>query len=47
MAPQREVIRACLKVCIFNEEQTVMALDMVDDRNQTSHTYNEGLAEGI
>ncbi len=41
------VIRACMKTGVFNEEQTAMALDMVDDRNQTSHTYNEDLAEKI
>ena len=41
------VIRACMKTGVFNEEQTAMALDMVDDGNQTSHTYNEDLAEKI
>ena len=41
------VIRGFLQVGLFTEEQTVLALAMVDDRNLTSHTYNEGLAEQI
>ena len=47
IASPKGVIRACMQTGIFNEEQTVLALDMVDDRNQTSHTYNEDLAEKI
>ena len=41
------VIRGFLQVGLFTEDQTTMALSMVDDRNLTSHTYNEGLAEQI
>lgn len=41
------VIRGFFQVGLFTEEQTVLALAMVDDRNLTSHTYNEGLAEQI
>ena len=41
------VIRGFLQVGLFTEEQTVLALSMVDERNLTSHTYNEGLAEQI
>jgi len=41
------VIRGFLQVGLFTEEQTAFALAMVDDRNLTSHTYNEGLAEQI
>lgn len=41
------VIRGFLQVGLFTEDQTVLALSMVDDRNLTSHTYNEGLAEQI
>lgn len=41
------VIRGFLQVGLFTEEQTALALAMVDDRNLTSHTYNEGLAEQI
>lgn len=41
------VIRYCLQADILNEEQTSLALQMVDDRNLTSHTYHEGLAKSI
>ena len=41
------VIRGFFQVGLFTEEQTALALAMVDDRNLTSHTYNEGLAEQI
>jgi nucleotidyltransferase substrate binding protein (TIGR01987 family) len=43
--------KACLReaknVGLLNEEETVVALDMVDDRNLTSHTYHEEIAEKI
>ena len=41
------VVRGFFQVGLFTEEQTALALAMVDDRNLTSHTYNEGLAEQI
>jgi len=41
------VIRGFLQVGLFTEDQTALALSMVDDRNLTSHTYNEGLAKQI
>jgi len=41
------VIRGFFQVGLFTEEQTNLALAMVDDRNLTSHTYNEGLAQRI
>ena len=47
IASPKGVIRACMKTGVFDDEQTATALDMVDDRNQTSHTYNEDLAEKI
>jgi nucleotidyltransferase substrate binding protein (TIGR01987 family) len=40
----KSVIRSCRVVSILTEEQTVTALEMVDDRNLTIHTYNEKLA---
>lgn len=40
-------IRSCREVGMFTDEQTVTALEMVDDRNLTVHTYNEKLAEEI
>ena len=41
------VIRGFLQVGLFTEDQTALGLSMVDDRNLTSHTYNEGLAGQI
>lgn len=41
------VIRGFFQVGLLTENQTALALSMVDDRNLTSHTYNEGLAEQI
>jgi nucleotidyltransferase substrate binding protein (TIGR01987 family) len=41
------VIRSSLAVALLNEEEATLALEMVDDRNQTVHTYNEALAEKI
>ena len=41
------VIRGFLQIGLFTEEQTALALSMADDRNLTSHTYNEGLADQI
>ena len=32
---------------LVDEDETVQALDMVDDRNLTSHTYHEGVAQNI
>jgi uncharacterized protein YutE (UPF0331/DUF86 family) len=41
------VIRSCREVGIFTQDQTITALEMVDDRNLTVHTYNERLAVEI
>lgn len=41
------VIRACLQTNLLNDAQTNHALAMTDDRNLTSHTYNESLAKQI
>ena len=43
----KSVIRGFLQVGMLTEDQTAVALDMVDDRNLTSHAYNEDLAEQI
>lgn len=40
-------IRGFFQIGLFNEKETQIALGMVDDRNLTSHTYNEKLAEHI
>ncbi len=41
------VIRACLQVGLLTEDQSRLAMVMVDDRNLTVHTYNEELAQRI
>jgi nucleotidyltransferase substrate binding protein (TIGR01987 family) len=41
------VIRSCHETGVLTEDETIKALEMVDDRNLTSHTYNEELAEEI
>ncbi|QGU00464.1 hypothetical protein SYNTR_1870 [Candidatus Syntrophocurvum alkaliphilum] len=41
------VMRSLREVGILNEDETQRALQMVDDRNRTSHTYNEDIAEQI
>src|SRR6056300_1312077 len=43
----REVIRTGLKAKLYSEEISKELLQMLDDRNLTSHTYVEGLAESI
>jgi len=43
----REVIRTGLKAKIYSEEISKELLQMLDDRNLTSHTYVEELAESI
>ena len=43
----REVIRSGLKAKLYGEEISKELLQMLDDRNLTSHTYVEELAEAI
>ena len=43
----REVIRTGLKVNLYDEAISNELLQMLDDRNLTSHTYVEKLAESI
>lgn len=38
------VIRSCREINIFEDEETILALQMVNDRNLTVHTYNEEVA---
>ena len=38
------VVRACLQVGLLTEDESRLAMVMVDDRNLTVHTYNEELA---
>jgi nucleotidyltransferase substrate binding protein (TIGR01987 family) len=43
----KPAIRACFENGLLTEAETRMALTMVDHRNLTAHTYNEGLADEI
>ncbi len=43
----KSCIREGFRQGLFDEQQTVLALEMVDDRNLTSHTYDESMAERI
>jgi nucleotidyltransferase substrate binding protein (TIGR01987 family) len=43
----RDVIRTGLNVKLYGEEISKELLQMLDDRNLTSHTYVEELAESI
>ena len=41
------VIRSCREAGLLTKTLAVTALEMIDDRNLTVHTYNETLAEQI
>ena len=43
----KSIARACFQVGVLSEEEVRLSLAMVDDRNLTVHTYNEGLARQI
>lgn len=43
----KSAYRACFKAGLLDEEQGRLAGEMVDDRNRTSHTYKEQIAQRI
>ena len=43
----KSVFRECLRINKISEADTLKALEMVDVRNQTTHTYQDVLAEEI
>jgi len=43
----KSCFKEAFKVGLLSEEETVKILEMVDDRNLTSHTYHEEVAEEI
>jgi len=43
----KSCFKEAFKVGLLSEEETVKILEMVDDRNLTSHTYHEDVAEEI
>ncbi len=47
VASPKKVLRVSGEIGLLSEEQVSLGLQMVDDRNLTSHTYHEGLAQRI
>ncbi len=47
LASPKSVIRASAQNGLLTEAAARLAMDLVDDRNLTSHTYNEALAQAI
>jgi nucleotidyltransferase substrate binding protein (TIGR01987 family) len=43
----KSCVRASREVGLFSDDEAVVALEMVDDRNLTVHTYNEAVAQRI
>ena len=43
----KSCFREAFNVKLLTEEETITALEMTDDRNLTSHTYHEEVAEEI
>ncbi len=43
----KSVFRELLRIGLLSEDQVVQALEMVDARNQTTHTYDDEFAEKI
>lgn len=46
-ASPKACFRQCFDTGLLDEQQTVLALEMTDDRNRTVHTYHEAVAEAI
>lgn len=43
----RAILRACIESHLITIEEFKIFMDIIDDRNLSSHTYNEDLAEEI
>lgn len=43
----KSCLREARNVGLLDEGETVLAMEMIDDRNMTSHTYREEVAETI
>lgn len=43
----KATVRLCRDVGLLDDDLTTQALEMIDDRNLTVHTYNEQLAQQI
>ena len=46
-ASPKKVIRCCRELGLLDEGQTQEALQMADDQNLTSHTYDETFAQAV
>ena len=46
-ASPKKVIRCCRELGMLDDRQTQEALQMVDDRNLTTHTYDETFAKAV
>ena len=46
-ASPKKVIRSCRDIGILSEGETELALKMVDDRNLTTHTYDETFVKSL
>ena len=46
-ASPKKVIRSCREVGILSDDETEQALKMADDRNLTTHTYDESFVESL
>lgn len=46
-ASPKKVIRACREIGLLDEAETEQALKMVDDRNLTTHMYDETFVESL
>lgn len=45
--PPKSCFKETLPLKILSEQEVLLALEMTDDRNLTSHTYHEEVAEDI
>ncbi len=46
-ASARIIFRECVQVGLISEEEAKQTMDMLDNRNLTSHTYREAVAASI
>jgi nucleotidyltransferase substrate binding protein (TIGR01987 family) len=43
----KSCFRECFSINLLTEKESILALQMTDDRNLSSHTYHEELADAI
>lgn len=47
VASPRKVFQECYQQAVFTREETELLLEMIDARNETTHVYDESVAEDI